>query len=284
VVGAQRLHGLSAIGAALAMYAIPIAAQIIPLAAPEVGRTRTGARFRQESSKKLPSRPPESLPYPAATAGAREELAIAELPKSSGISLEKEPIMNQGWSDQHPIKQQGHPGYVAPPGNPFGQAKGMAAKAWVAAGLLFGGFVFAAIALFLPWATVSVDSPLGGSLYQVDASPFKGGWVFAILLVIAGAAWLAWPTVSGSQLSIKRVTGLTAVVGLQILFLFIGLANYANGVSEKNKGMGGIGDDLSGVHVSVGFGMVLYAAAVVAIAAGLIRVWIHRSKKGIRAS
>jgi hypothetical protein len=242
------------------------------------------------------------LPYPAKTAGAKRKFAITELSQSSGIFfVRKEPIMTQNWRDEPPIKQQGHPGYVPPPrppafpGGDAGQApgspalnlttaKGMVAKVSVTAGLLFGGFVFAAISLFLPWVTVTVDSPLGGDLYHADASPFKGGWIFAILLVIAGAAWLAWPIVSGSRMSVNRRTGLTAVVGLQIACLFIGFVDYANGVAEKNKAMGGSAQGLMGVHVSVGFGMLLYAAAVVAIAAGVVRVWIHRSQPEKRAA
>jgi hypothetical protein len=207
-------------------------------------------------------------------------------------SVREEPqIMNQisrdqqfargSWQASDPSRYptQPHSGDVAPPDVP---AKGIGARISVAAGLLFGGFVIAAIALFLPWATVSVDSPLGGNLYTVDASPFKGGWSFLILLVIAGAAWLAWPTVSGSQMSFKRLTGLTAAVGAQIICLLIGIVGYANGVAEKGKAMASFGastgEELTGLHVSIGFGLVLYAAAVVAITVGAVRVWIRRSR------
>jgi hypothetical protein len=149
----------------------------------------------------------------------------------------------------------------------------------VTAALLFGGFVVAAIALFLPWVTVSATSPLGGNMYQIDASPFKGGWIFLLLLVIGGAAWLAWPVVSGSKMAIPRLAGLSVVVGLQILCLFVGFADYAGGVSEKDKAVSGAGA-LAGIvpDVSMDAGMFLYAAAVVAIAVGLVRVWTHRSK------
>jgi hypothetical protein len=163
------------------------------------------------------------------------------------------------------------------PGIPTKGFEGVRARL-SSAGLLFGGFVIAAIALFLPWATVSVDSPLGGNLYAVDASPFKGGWNFLILLVIAGGAWLAWPTISGSHMSVKRLSGLTAVVGVQIVCLLIGLVGYANGVAEKGKAAAATGEELSGLHVSIGFGLVLYAAAVVAITVGAVRVWLGRSR------
>jgi hypothetical protein len=161
--------------------------------------------------------------------------------------------------------------------------KGIVARLSVQAGLLFGGFVIAAIALFFPWVTVSVDSPLGGDLYKADASPFTGGWIFAVLVVIAGAAWLAWPILSGSQMSVKRLSGLTAVVCLQIGCLVIGFIDYANGAVEKSKATTDTGEQLTGLHVSVGLGLLLYTAAVVAIVVGVVRVWIHRSRTEKRA-
>jgi hypothetical protein len=158
--------------------------------------------------------------------------------------------------------------------------KGIGVRFSVTAGLLFGGFVIAAIALFLPWVTVSVNSPLGGGLYKTDASPFQGGWIFVILLVIGVATWLAWPTISGSKMGIPRLAGLTATVGLQIVFLLIGFVSYVNGVSEKNKIMTNSGEDLAGLapDVSIQAGMFLYAVAIVAIVAGLVRIWKHRSR------
>jgi hypothetical protein len=156
--------------------------------------------------------------------------------------------------------------------------KGVGVTPSLTAGLLFGGWLLAAIAIFLPWVTVSVDSPLGGDLYKVDASPFKGGWVFPVLLVIAAAAVLAWPTVTRSQMSMKRLAGLTAVVGVQITFLLIGFLDYANGVSEQQRAMARAGDELNSLHISVEFGLLLYASAVVAVVVGLVRTWIQRSQ------
>jgi hypothetical protein len=178
---------------------------------------------------------------------------------------------------------QPHSYDVATPPAPGIPATGIRARFSAAAGLLFGGFVIAAIALFLPWVTVSVDSPLGGNLYSADASPFKGGWNFLILLVIAGGAWLAWPTVSGSRMSFQRLGGLTAVVGVHIVCLLIGVVGYGNGVAEKGKAGASTGEELSGLHVSIGFGLVLFAAAVVAITVGVVRVWLRRSSTENRA-
>jgi hypothetical protein len=172
-----------------------------------------------------------------------------------------------------------HPGHpVAGLGQVAGAVRGIGFKFSVTAALLFGGFVVAAIALFLPWVTVSSVAPLGGT-YDIDASPFQGGWIFLLLLVIGGAAWLAWPVVAGSKMAIARLAGLSAVVALQILCLFVGFADYSGGVSEKDKALSGAGV-LAGIvpDVSMGAGMFLYAAAVIAITAGLVRVWMHRSK------
>lgn len=151
-------------------------------------------------------------------------------------------------------------------------------------GVLFGGLVIAAIAMFMPWVTVSVDSPLGGSVFKVDASPFTGAGVFAVLLVIAGAMWLAWPILSGSPLPLKRLYGLTVAVAAQIICLFIGFGDYANGVGEKSKVVAGLGQELTGLHVSIEFGLLLYAAAVVAITVGLVRIWMQRSHAAKRTS
>lgn len=118
----------------------------------------------------------------------------------------------------------------------FAAVRGYAARLSATTGLLFGGLVIAATAMFMPWVTVSVDSPLGGSLYKVDASPFSGGGIFAVLLVIAGAGWLAWPILSGSLLPIKRLWALTAAVGVQITCLLVGFGDYVNGVARKREG------------------------------------------------
>lgn len=162
--------------------------------------------------------------------------------------------------------------------------KGIAATAWLTPALLFGGFVFAAIAIFLPWVTVSVDSPFGGDLFHADASPFKGAWVFLVLIVIAAAAVLAWPTVTRSRMPRNRLAGLTAVVGAQIIFLLIGMLDFAYGVSEKQRAMARAGEELTNLHISVGFGLLLYAAAVTAIAVGLVRTWIQWSQTKNQAS
>ena len=152
--------------------------------------------------------------------------------------------------------------------------KGFAVKLSITAWLLFGGFVIAAIGVFFKWVTVSAVG------LQADGSPFQGFWIFVVLLVIAGAAWLAWPTVSGSQLSVNRLIGLTVAVGLIVVGAFVGFAAYVTGLSDRDKEFAQSGDeDMKAlVNVSIGPGLILYTAATVAIVVGIIRLWRHRSR------
>ncbi|GAB3025761.1 hypothetical protein [Mycobacterium bourgelatii] len=202
--------------------------------------------------------------------------------------------MNHVSRDQQPTDPsfrppQYRPDYSAPgrqlqsPG--FGAVKSFVPKAPITAGLLFGGLALAAISLFLPWTTIKATVLFGST--TIDASPFRGGWIFLILLVIAGAGWLAWPTISGAEMLMKRLAGLTGVVGLLGVFFVIGAINYAQGISEKQQAIAEAGDSAdfiaSGVDVSLGFGFVLYTMALVAIVVGLGRVWKQRSTAGNRA-
>ncbi len=150
-------------------------------------------------------------------------------------------------------------------------AKGFAARLSVTAWLLFGGFAIAAIAVFFKWVTVN------GPGAQIDVSPFRDFWTFLVLLVIAGAAWLAWPTATGSQMPVNRLIGLTAAVGLIVVGVVVGVVTYVNWVSKRNDAGAG-GEDVSFVHVSIGSGWVLYTAATVAIVVGLVRLWRQRSR------
>lgn len=181
---------------------------------------------------------------------------------------------------------QFRPDYPAPLRQPqysgVATVKGFAPKVSITAGLLFGGLVLAAISLFLPWTTVTA-SLLLGSPYTFDVSPFRGGRVFLVLPVIAAAGWLAWPMISGAQMLIKRLAGLTGVVGLLGLFFMIGVINYVQNLSEKQKAVSGAEFLADAIDVSIGFGFVLYTMALVAIAVGLGRVWMQRATAGKRA-
>lgn len=150
-------------------------------------------------------------------------------------------------------------------------AKGFAARLSITAWLLFGGFAIAAIGVFLKWVTI--NGPGG----QLDVSPFRDFWTFLVLLVIAGAAWLAWPTATGSQMPVNRLAGLTAAAGLLVVGVIVGVATYVNWESKRNKELAG-DEDINFVHLSIGPGLVLYTAATVAIVVGVVRLWRERSR------
>jgi hypothetical protein len=133
--------------------------------------------------------------------------------------------------------------------------------------LLYGGFVVALIATFCPAATVTYH--LFGAAIKAEDVSFNGPARIVAFLVLAGAAWLAWPTVSGSPVSVKRAAGLTVAV---CLLIGLCLAWFAS-VSSNNKG-----DSSIGVSVSPGFGLLLYAAAIVVIGVGVGLVWARRAK------
>lgn len=136
------------------------------------------------------------------------------------------------------------------------------ATAW----LLIGGSVVAVISLFLTWFTVK-GSALGIDIISKDVSP-PAYWKLMVLLMIAGAGWLAWPFFAGARLSVQRLIGLSVVV---ILLAGLAVTNWYTAASESTS------DDDSAVSVSPGFGLLLYLAAVVAIAVGVVRIWMSRS-------
>lgn len=158
-------------------------------------------------------------------------------------------------------------------------AKGFAAKLSITGWLIFGGLLIAAIAMFLPWVTVSANVPLAGHL-SVDLSPFKDYWIFVALLVIAGSGWLAWPALSGSQIPFNRLIGLSVAVGVLVVFFIIGVYAYVNGISERNKEFSDKDvEEFKGlVDVSIGPGLILYTAATAAIVFGVVQLWRQRPR------
>ncbi|MGB9307561.1 MAG: hypothetical protein ACLPXZ_16320 [Mycobacterium sp.] len=153
--------------------------------------------------------------------------------------------------------------------------KDVVSRHLLTAGLIYGGLFLAAVAVFLPWITVNVKNPLGfGDLGHQDYTPFGGILKLLALLMIAGAMALAWFILSESQKSAGFLIGLSAVTGLLICGFLLGLINYFGGVAEKGKG----GEGSQYVDVSIDFGMFLYFAAVAAVAVGVLRIWMQRSK------
>lgn len=145
-----------------------------------------------------------------------------------------------------------------------GAVKQLGATAW----LLIGGFVAAIISIFLTWETVTQSlSVLGTPVYSETGSRgTSSGGKFFLLLPIVVAAWLAWPVFAGMTMSARRLLGLSAVVGLMVLSIPLWFVVFRDN------------DPANGVQSSYGFGLFLFSAAVLVIAAGVVRIWMYRSK------
>ena len=123
------------------------------------------------------------------------------------------------------------------------------------------GLFLAVFATFFPFATVSVGGLFGTTFGW-------GGAQFGVLALVAGAVALAWPILTGSPMIVGRLIGLSVVVVLLVVLTVVWFTN----VSNSNREAEGI------VNVSPGSGLLLYGAAAVGIAAGVIRLWIDHSR------
>jgi hypothetical protein len=79
---------------------------------------------------------------------------------------------------------------------------------------------------------------------------------------------LALPALSGSQVPVGRLIGLSVVVGVLGGLTIV----WFNTVSTKNSEGEGF------VDVTPGFGLMVYGAAVIVTAVGVVLLWIDRSK------
>jgi hypothetical protein len=184
--------------------------------------------------------------------------------------------MNQISPDQRQPRQRRSDfrtgGHHSEPGQPTSDVsptttKGAVARFPAATLLLFGGFALAIISSFLTWETMTTTvSALDTPLYtDTKIIGLSAAAKFVVLAVIGVAAWLAWPIFAKSSVSAKRLAGLSGVAVLFVLFSvgwFISVS----------------GDNTNGVNASVGLGYLLYTAAAVAIAVGIVRTWVDRSK------
>lgn len=143
---------------------------------------------------------------------------------------------------------------------------GFAAKPSIAGLLVFGGLVIAVVAIFLPFATVSIH--LFGMTFRAHEVSATGTGRLVVFLLAAVTVLLAWPSLSGSALADGRLIGLSVAV---VLLVVVVVVSYLD-VSENNGKAEGI------VKVSPAFGLLLYGAAVVVIAAGVVGLWMHRSR------
>ncbi len=149
--------------------------------------------------------------------------------------------------------------------------KGFPAKVSITGWVLLGGLVIAIVATFLPFATVTV------SLFRITVHSHEvsanGTARFVVYLLAAAAVGLAWPVLSGSRVEVGRLIGLSVVAFLLGTLMVV----YFLDVSKNNSKGEGI------VKVSPAIGLLLYAAGVLVIAAGVVWLWIHRSRTQKRA-
>jgi zinc-ribbon domain len=128
--------------------------------------------------------------------------------------------------------------------------------------ILCGGAAAIAIGSLLPW--VSVSSSLG---FSISSSP-QGGSTVLFLVLVAGALAAGWPSIR-SDLSTKRLIGLTAVVAVLTIFA---VTNWSDLVNLENKYSG------QGVSINGGVGLYLYTLGVVALWVCVVRLFRARQR------
>jgi hypothetical protein len=109
------------------------------------------------------------------------------------------------------------------------------------------------------------------TIYSGTAGTSSGG-KFMLLVPIVAAAWLAWPLFAGITMSVRRLFGLSGVVGLTVLSVPLWFAAFRDN------------DLASGTTSSYGFGLLLFSASVIALAVGVVRLWMYRAKTQRAAS
>lgn len=146
------------------------------------------------------------------------------------------------------------------PSDGIATVKGIVERFSITTWLLFGGFVLAVIATFFPYATVTAEG-----LISIDVSTNGAAKLYVFLLVGIAAA-LAWPALSGSEVAVWRLIGLSVVVCVLGALMLVWFHDASSSQDE--------GD----VNVSPGVGLLLYGVAVVVIAVGVVRLWMLRSQ------
>jgi hypothetical protein len=206
-----------------------------------------GQRWTPERQPKANSGP--TPPPPVAAAPPPPGAALP--PPGQGVpSAGTAPVFGQSASD------------------PLATVKGLVANFTPKTWLLYGGLAFALLTVFLPWVTISV----GGVEEDSDEGGPHLGWKYVAVLAIIAAAALAWPTIVGSALDANRLIGLSAAVGVLFLGVVFGFYEILSFSSKLSSEVGGL------VQASPGFGLYLFAAAVISSAAGVVWLWIERTK------
>jgi hypothetical protein len=108
-------------------------------------------------------------------------------------------------------------------------------------------------------AGIPVQTPMG-------AAGTRSRGKFTLPAPIIAAAWLARPVLAGITMSGRRLIGLSAVVGVVVLRIPLWFATFRDN------------DAASATTYSYGFGLLLFSAAVIALAMGVVRVWMYRTK------
>jgi hypothetical protein len=142
-------------------------------------------------------------------------------------------------------------------------AKGFAAKLSITAWLLFGGFVLAIISTFFPYARLTF---LGVDATEVHPN---GPAQIVVFVLVGAAAGLAWPALTGSQVAVWRL------IGLSVLVVLLGSLMVVWFKDAESTG------DVAGVSPASGLWM--YGLAVIGIAGGVVRLWVQRSRTQNRA-
>ncbi len=143
-----------------------------------------------------------------------------------------------------------------------GFATGMSVTAWI----VVAGLVVTAISTFLPFATESAR--LFGETLGSREVPAPGAAKFVVIALVAIAVGLAFPVLPGPNVVVGRLIGLSVVVGLLAGLTIVWFNTVA---AENDKGLGV-------VELKPGFGLMVYAAAVIVTAVGVVRLWLERSK------
>jgi hypothetical protein len=147
--------------------------------------------------------------------------------------------------------------------------KDLATRVPPAAWTLYAGLIVAALAaIFLPFATVT-QSVMGMAVMS-QSVPVPVAGKFIVFLVVAAAAFLAWPIVSRSEIPVSRMSLLSIAVGL--LAAFGVLVVVTNDILTSPSA----DDALIGADISPGFGLIMYGIAVIATATGVLMAWAHR--------
>lgn len=144
--------------------------------------------------------------------------------------------------------------------------EGFAARMSVAAWIVVAGLVVTAMSTFLPFATESVR--LFGETLGSREIPANGTAKFVVIALVAVAAALAFPVLPGSQMVVGRLIGLSVVVGLLAGLTIVWFNTVA---AENDKGLGV-------VQIKPAVGVMVYGAAVIVTAVGVVRLWIERAK------